>query len=214
TRRSSDLERESLPILALNAEQIWTVVNDLSVEIQKVHSQIAARLARGKDDLRRTYLNQLMEEPPTSREQLEQISEALEVPTDHSYVVFGAAAGQREVLRTAVRNILPANSSDLILEEGNVIVPSVPTSDLVVDALTNALTDTSWVLAPVAADITEIASRARLIRALVPRMDTSPGVRRLKDMWDTLYSAESVKWSEMLVTEVLGELAHRKDPEA
>lgn len=207
-------DRDRLPMLALRAEQIWTVVNDLSVEIQKAYSQITARAAHRKEDLHQAYLKRLMEEPPTPRDQLEQISEELEVPIDHSYMVFGASVSHREVLRTSIRSILPAESTDLILEEGDIVVAFVPASDWVIDALTKALTGVAWVLAPVASDLTEIASRARLLRILLPRMDDAPGLRRLTDMWDILYSAETATWSDMLVTEVLGDLAYRDDPEA
>lgn len=206
--------KQDLPMLAVNADQVWSVVQEWSIEIQRAYVEAATALARERQDKQRDFVIRLMSHPDPAPQLVATTAAVLRLDIDGEFAVAAAPVAEREAMRAVYTSLRDGGASTFRFEDGEHIVLVVAMPDGGTDAVLGWLAGVRCALAPSAAGLARVPARAALANHMADLLPPHQAPRRLHELWDHMVGDDVRPWGSDLRTEVLGPLATRTDYEA
>lgn len=205
--------KADLPMLAVNAERVWWVVQSLCSEIQAAYTAEAAEIAGARLDDERKHLARLFSDADLGHQQLTAIAGALEVPIDGVFAVAVARQSGHDGLRAARRSLQQRGMRAFLHDGGEHVILLLEVTDADEDTR-EWFAGTRCAVAPLAQGLENVPRRAALAVRMAEVLPEGEGPAELMDLWDRLVGEDIAAWGADMRSEVLQEVATRDDYEA
>ncbi len=180
---------EDLPVLVEHVEQIWTVVEDYTTEVQVCYMNERALIAREQNVERTALVARLLDGPELDADALQLVATALGVRTGSSFLVAAVPIARQTALHRAFENLVAAGRPAHWQERGAHGLLVAEWHGLDDAAVDSVLGPVPCGVAPVAVGLAQVrkaTSVAERIADVTRPDDDRP--RRLRDVLDRLVS--------------------------
>ncbi|WP_219415611.1 PucR family transcriptional regulator [Pseudonocardia nigra] len=194
------------PLLVARVEDVWTVVEDYTTQIQVSYQAEAALLARERLGERTMLVAALLGSEDPDPDEVARLAVALDVDVDADLLVAASSASSAALLRQAADRLGSGGRMVHVQSTGRHSVLLARWSGGTGAAVRAALAGVPCGVGPLAHGLANVPRSARLAAEIVDVLPAVDGPRELRDAWLALASARLADTAADLVDSVLGGL--------